>query len=44
MKETNRAAERIIHEIVPNLGQLLERPMIQSRELSEYYYARQVLE
>jgi len=44
MKETNRAAERIIHEILPNLSQLLERPMMQSHELSEYYYARQVLE
>lgn len=44
MKETNRAAERIIHEIVPNMAKLLERPMSQTRELSEYYYARQVLE
>ena len=44
MKETNRAAERIIHELVPNLSKLLERPMLQSHELSEYYYARQVLE
>ncbi len=44
MKETNRAAERIIHELVPNLSKLLERPLIQSHELSEYYYARQVLE
>ena len=44
MKETNRAAERIIHELIPNMAQLLERPMIMNRELSEYYYARQVLE
>lgn len=44
MKETNRAAERIIHELVPSMAQLLERPMLQNRELSEYYYARQVLE
>ena len=44
MKETNRAAERIIHEIIPQLGQLLERPMPQNRELSEYFHARQVLE
>ena len=44
MKETNRAAERIIQEIVPNLSQLLERKQIQSGELSEYYYARSVLE
>ena len=44
MKETNRAAERIIHEIIPQLGQLLERPMAQNRELSEYFHARQVLE
>ena len=28
MKETNRAAERIIHEMLPNLAQLLDRPMI----------------
>jgi len=28
MKETNRAAERIIHELVPNLSKLLERPLI----------------
>lgn len=44
MKETQRAAERIIHEIVPNLSQLLERPVLTNHELSEYYYARQVLE
>lgn len=44
MKETNRAAERIIHELVPNLAQLLERPLLPNHELSEYYYARQVLE
>lgn len=44
MKETNRAAERIIHELLPNMSQLLERPVPQSHELSEYYYARQVLE
>lgn len=44
MKETNRAAERIIHEMLPNLAQLLDRPMIQNRELSEYYFGRQVLE
>ena len=44
MKETTRAAERIIHEIVPNLSNLLDRPVMQSHELSEYYYARQVLE
>jgi len=44
MKETNRAAERIIHEFVPNLAQLLDHPMIQGQELSEYYYARTVLE
>mmetsp|Transcript_3877 Transcript_3877/g.5169 ORF Transcript_3877/g.5169 Transcript_3877/m.5169 type:complete len:183 (-) Transcript_3877:704-1252(-) len=44
MKETNRAAERIIHEFVPNLAHLLERPLTQSNELSEYYYARTVLE
>ena len=44
MKETTRTAERIIHELVPNMAQLLERPMIMNRELSDYYYARQVLE
>lgn len=44
MKETNRAAERIIHELVPNLNQLLDRPVHQNHELSEYYFARQVLE
>ena len=44
MKETNRAAERIIHELVPNLSTLLDRQQIQSGELSEYYYARSVLE
>jgi len=44
MKETNRAAERIIHELVPGLAQLLERPLLPNHELSEYYYARQVLE
>ena len=44
MKETNRAAERIIHELIPNLAQLLDRPLLQSNELSEYYYARTVLE
>lgn len=44
MKETNRAAERIIHELVPNLSQLLDRPIHHSNELSEYYSARQVLE
>ena len=43
MKETNRAAERIIHEMVPNLAQLLDQP-INVQELSEYYYARTVLE
>ena len=40
MKETNRAAERIIHELVPNLSQLLDRPIHNSNELSEYYHAR----
>ena len=44
MKETNRAAERIIHELLPNLAGLLDRPVMQSNELSEYFYARQVLE
>lgn len=44
MKETNRAAERIIHELLPSLSNLLDRPVIQSNELSEYYYARSVLE
>ena len=44
MKETQRAAERIMHEIVPNLSNLLDRPLIHSQELSEYYFARQVLE
>ena len=44
MKETQRAAERIIQEQVPALGAMLDRPILQSHELSEYYYARQVLE
>jgi len=44
MKETNRAAERIIHELLPNLSQLLDRPVVAGNELSEYYYARSVLE
>ena len=44
MKETNRAAERMIHELVPNISQLLDRPVMLNQELSEYYYARQVLE
>ena len=44
MKETNRAAERIIHEIIPNLVNLLDRPMSHNKELSEYYYARMILE
>ena len=44
MKETNRSAERIVHELVPSLAQHLDRPIIQSQELNEYYYARQVLE
>ena len=44
MKETQRAAERIIQELVPNMSDMLDRPIIQSHELSEYYFARQVLE
>lgn len=44
MKETSRAAERILHEIIPNLASLLDRPVRRDNELSDYYYARQVLE
>ena len=44
MKETQRSAERIIHELIPNISDMLDRPIIQSHELSEYYFARQVLE
>ena len=44
MKETQRAAERVIQELIPSLSDLLDRPILQSHELSEYYYARQVLE
>ena len=40
MKETQRAAERIIQELIPNLSDSLDRPIIQSHELSEHYYAR----
>ena len=44
MKETSRAAERIVHEIIPNLATLLERPVKRDNELNDYYYGRQVLE
>lgn len=44
MKETSRAAERIIHEIIPNLSAILDRPVQKDNELSDYYYGRQVLE
>lgn len=44
MKENVKTAEKIIHEQVPSLSQLLERPILQNHELSEYYYARHVLE
>ena len=44
MKENTKVSERIIHEIVPGLSRLLERPVMQNQELSEYYYARHVLE
>ena len=44
MKETVKAAERIIHEIVPGLAQILDRPIQQTPELNDYYYARHVLE
>ena len=44
MKETVKAAERIIHEIVPGLAQILDRPVTQNQELNEYYFARHVLE
>ena len=40
MKETQRSAERIIKELIPNISDMLDRPIIQSHELSEYYYAR----
>ena len=40
MKETSRAAERILHELIPNIAQLLERPIRKDNELSEYYYGR----
>ena len=40
MKETQRSAERIIQELIPNISDMLDRPIIQSHELSEYYYAR----
>ena len=44
MKEISRAAERIMHELLPNLANMLERPIRRDNELSEYYYGRQVLE
>ena len=44
MKENTKVSERIIHEIVPGLSRLLERPVVQNQELSEYYFARHVLE
>ena len=44
MKESSRAAERIMHELIPNLADLLDRPIRRDTELSEYYYGRQVLE
>ena len=44
MKENVKIAERIIHEIIPSLSQLLERPLMQNQELSDYYFAKHVLE
>ena len=44
MKENTKVSERIVHEIIPGLSKLLERPVMQNHELSEYYYARHVLE
>ena len=43
MKEMTRCAERINHELIPNLVQLLERPIV-NQQLNEFLYARQVLE
>jgi hypothetical protein len=40
MKEISRAAERIMHELLPNLANMLERPIRRDNELSEYYYGR----
>ena len=44
MKELQKQAERVIRELVPALSALLHHPIQQNHELSEYYYARQVLE
>ena len=44
MKDVTRQAERIFHECIPRISELLDRQIIQEEELSDYIYARQVLE
>ena len=44
MKDITRQAERLFNENIPRLGELLERQVAQQEELSDYIFARQVLE
>lgn len=44
MKEVTRQAERLLRETVPRLAELLERQVPQEKHVSEYIFARQVLE
>lgn len=44
MKDMARQAERLIRESVPRVGELLDRQPAHEDHLSDYIYARQVLE
>lgn len=44
MKEVTRQADRLLRETVPRLAELLERQVTQEKHVSEYIFARQVLE
>lgn len=44
MKEATRQADRLFHENVPRMADLLDRGLAQDENVSDYIYARQVLE
>lgn len=44
MKEVTRHAEHLLRETVPRLAEMLERQVPQEKHVSEYIFARQVLE
>jgi len=44
MKEVTRQADRLFRENVPRIAELLDRELEQDGQMSDYIYARQVLE